>query len=225
MDYNHSKLENRMRAKTLLDQLKRRLVDVSGATIEVATGTAQVSMEWWRLSKAAGVHVYAAKDGWHCDIVFKDLPIGIPTIVGSAVPYPSRGEALEHAVQQLSLMAVNDKLPTPAATDGVRYFKFDNIEIPVGAAMMATFPKDLAAEGYTEFQARGRLAYFRHAIANDRPMSGRIFNSLEPELQARITVACGIAMTYGIQKFAIEDGVWADFEDAPDPDADSSPRM
>jgi hypothetical protein len=96
------------------------ILDIDGGvpTIEIKTMTAESSMAWWRISKVAGVHVYREREGWHPDVVFKDLPRGVPTILGSPELYPTRQEALRGAIDHLSILAVNDKMPLPDTEDG-----------------------------------------------------------------------------------------------------------
>lgn len=99
MAYDHSKYENRLRASAVLKDLKGKLIDVGAPTIEVRTMTAESSMAWWRLSKVAGVHVYPEGGGWQADVAFKDLPPGVPRIIGSPEIYPTRQAALTGAVE------------------------------------------------------------------------------------------------------------------------------
>ena len=223
MTYDHSKYENRLRASAVLKDLKGKLIDVGAPTIEVRTMTAESSMAWWRLSKAAGVHVYHEGGGWQADIVFKDLPPGVPRIIGSPEIYPSRQAALAGAIETLSIMAVTDKMPLPAAEDGYRWFKFDGMEIPIQADLIKDFPERLAAEGYTDLQVRARLARLRHELADDRPLTAKIFNALSQDDRNNIRIVCGIALALGVHQFSIEDGIWSDFN--PIDGATSTMRM
>lgn len=211
MSYDHSKNENRFRASALLQELKGKLTDVGTSTLNVKTMTAASSLEWWRLSKVEGVHVYLTDDGWHVDVTFKDLAPGVPTMIGSPGSYQSQSAALKGAIRQLSLLAVNDKLPQPCPREGFRWFKFDNVEVPVNAELIENFPERLAAEGYTDFKAKGRLAWFRHQLADDKPMTAKIFQSLAQDDQNSIRIACAIALSLGVHQFSIEDGLWSEF--------------
>ncbi|MGO4407724.1 hypothetical protein AB4Z10_26120 [Bosea sp. RAF48] len=211
MSYDHSRHENRLRASALLEELKGKLTDIGTSTLDVKTMTAASSLEWWRLSKVEGVHVYQGDDGWQADITFKDLPFGVPTLIGSPGTYQSQSAALKGAIRQLSILAVNDKLPLPRTQEGFRWFKFDNVEVPVNANLIETFPQRLAAEGYTDFKAKGRLAWFRHQLADDKPITARIFESLDQDDQNSIRIACAIALSLGVQQFSIEDGLWSEF--------------
>lgn len=223
MSYDHSRPANRLRASALLLQLEGKLTDIGTSTLDVKTMTAASSLEWWRLSKVEGVHVYQAGDGWHADVAFKDMPQGVPTIIGSLGSYQSQSAALKGAVRQLSILAVNDKLPQPRPREGLRWFKFDNVEVPVNAELIETFPERLAAEGYTDFKAKGRLAWFRHQLADDKPMTARIFQSLDQDDQDSIRITCAIALSLGVHQFSIEDGLWSEF--SPSEGMTSTMRM
>lgn len=223
MSYDHSTHENRLRASTLLQELKGKLSNVGTSTIDAKTMTAASSLEWWRLLKVEGVHVYQADDGWHADVTFKNLPPGVPTMMGSVGSYQSQSAALKSAVRQLSILAVNDKLPLPPTQEGYRWFKFDNVEVPVNADLIAAFPERLAAEGYTDFKAKGRLAWFRHQLADDKPMTAKIFQSLDQDDQNSIKIACAIALSFSVHQFSIEDGLWSEF--SPSEGTTSTMRM
>lgn len=214
MTYDHSKYENRLRASALLKDLKGKLIDVGVPTIDVRTMTAESSMAWWRLSKVAGVHIYHESGGWQADVMFKDLPPGVPRIIGSPEIYSTRQAALAGAIETLSIMAVTDKMPLPGTEDGYRWFKFDGMEIPVQADLIKDFPERLAAEGYTALQVRGRLARLRHELADDRPMTTKIFKALDQDDRNSIRIVCGIALALGVHQFSIEDGLWIDFNPA-----------
>ncbi|WP_089175559.1 hypothetical protein [Bosea sp. AS-1] len=223
MSYDHSKHENRLRASALLQELKGKLTDIGTSTLDVKTMTAASSLEWWRLSKVEGVHVYQADDGWHADVVFSNLPPGVPTIIGSPGSYQTRSAALNGAIRQLSILAVNDKLPPPRTREGFRWFKFDNVEVPVNAELIETFPERLAAEGYTDFKAKGRLAWLRNQFADDNPMTAKIFQSLDQDDQNSIRIACAIALALNVHQFSIEDGLWSEF--SPSEGTTSTIRM
>jgi len=211
MTYDHSKYENRLRASAVLKGLKSKLIDVGVPAIEVRTMTAESSMAWWRLSKVAGVHVYHEAGGWQADVVFRNLPPGVPTIIGSPEIYATRQAALAGAIKTLSIMAATDKMPLPGAEDGYRWFKFDGIEIPIQADLIKDFPERLAAEGYTDLQVRARLARLRHELADDRSMTTKIFKALDQDDRNSIRIVCGIALALGVHQFSIEDGFWSDF--------------
>jgi hypothetical protein len=108
-------------------------------------------------------------------------------------------------------MAVTDKMPLPGTDDGYRWFKFDSVEIPIQADLIKDFPERLAAEGYTDLQVRARLARLRHELADDRPMTTKIFKALDQDDRNSIRIVCGIALALGVHQFSIDDGLWSEF--------------
>ncbi|KQO70808.1 hypothetical protein ASF22_16195 [Methylobacterium sp. Leaf87] len=113
MAYKYRNPQNRMRAAALLRHLKGQLIDVTGVQIETFTNTAASAEAYWQLSKACGVHVYQEHDGWHADLEFKDLPKGIPVLIGMPVPVATRAEAIESVVGMMSICAQRDAVPPP----------------------------------------------------------------------------------------------------------------
>lgn len=214
MRYDHGSRENRQRAAFLFGKLKLQLVDAGGAVEEPATMQAATSSPHWRISNVAGVHVYKTTEGWNADLAFKDLPPGVPPVIGNAVPCSSRQEALQSAVGQLSMCAEREKLPIPGSDTRTRWFKFDGIEIGIDADQLPAMAIRLARDDYTPFMAAGRLALMRHVIADDEEMTAAMLQSSSPEVQARFRVACTVAMALGRTQFTLADGVWSDYEPA-----------
>jgi len=211
MDYDHGSRPNRRRAATLLDAMKGRLVDASGAVERSMTMQATTASPHWRISNVAGVHVYDVAQGWNADVAFKDLPSGVPAVIGNAVPVKTRREALESAIMQLSLCAEREKVPLAGNDSPMLYFVIDDIEIPVDPDELSETRAKLAHEGYTVEQAEGRLAYLRHVISGDEPLNADNVAEADHETRTRLVIACHIAMALGRTQFSVEDGTWADF--------------
>ncbi len=136
-------------------------VDASGAIEHATTMQAATASPHWRLSNVAGVHVYETARGWYADIVFEGLPVGVPTVIGNAVPCGTREEAMRSAVRNLSLCAEREKAVIANFDTMMRWFMFDEIEVPVDPGYLPGIAAKLAAEGYTQEECLGRLAYLR----------------------------------------------------------------
>ncbi|CAO4164120.1 hypothetical protein IHEIED_00302 [Methylorubrum populi] len=172
----------------------------------------------WRLSNVAGVHVYEVVGGWNADLAFEDLPVGIPTLIGNAAPCGSRQAALESAIRQLSLCAEREKQHMASFDTRMRWFVFDEIELPIDPDYLPGVAARLAAEGYTEEQVRGRLAYLRHVISGDAPITEENVEAASPKTRERLAVVCEVAMALGRTQFSAADGVWADYaQEGPSP--------
>lgn len=117
MAYDHRSRPNQRRAAALLEILKGRLVDASGRIEHATAIQAATATPHWRLSNVGGVHVYDTDRGWYADIAFEDLPVGVPTVIGNAVPCGTREEAMRRAVQNLSFYAEREKATIAVAAD------------------------------------------------------------------------------------------------------------
>ncbi|MCJ2026445.1 hypothetical protein [Methylobacterium sp. J-067] len=210
MRYEHGKPENRRRAAFLLGDLRRKLGSSDDALETVVTARAEASMPYWRLSNVAGVHVYRMAEGWHADLAFRNLPVGVPALVGSAVPWGTREEALACAVRQLTLCQGREEIPLPETVDTWPLFVFDHVEMPIEPSEIPGMVESLAREGYGDEQVVGRLAYLRQAIAGDEPLTLETFHAADEEMRRKLMVACMVAMALGRTQFTPADGIWAD---------------
>lgn len=211
MAYLHGIRPNRRRAAMLLEHLKGRLIDAGRAIEKPMTMQAATASTHWRLSKVSGVHVYESGDGWNADLTFEGLPLGIPAVIGNAVPCASRIAALESAVRQLSLCAEREKVFQASFDTSMRWFVFDEVEVPVDPAYLPDVAARLAEKGFTAEQASERLAYLRHVIAGDGPVTGDKIEAAPPRTRERLAVACEVAMALGRTQFSLADGEWADY--------------
>lgn len=198
----------------LLEHLKGTLVAAGEAAERPMTMQAATASTHWRLSKVAGVHVYEDGGGWNADVAFEGLPLGVPAVIGNAVPCSSRRAALESAVRQLSLCAEREKAFQASFDTSMRWFVFDEVEVPVDPAYLSGVAARLAEEGFTLEQACERLAYLRHVIAGDGPLTGDGVEAAPAKTRERLAVACEVAMALGRTQFSLADGVWADYSAA-----------
>jgi hypothetical protein len=189
-------------------------VDASGAIEHATTMQAATASPHWRLSNVGGVHVYETGRGWYADIVFEALPVGVPTVIGNAVPCGTREEAMRSAVRNLSLCAEREKAVIANFDAMMRWFVFDEIEVPVDPDYLPGIAAKLAAEGYTQEECLGRLAYLRHVISGDEPVTQGPCEAADEKTRERPAVVCEIAMALGLTQFSPADGVWADYAPA-----------
>lgn len=91
---NHRNPQNRARAAALLRHLKGQLVDVTGVAVDAQSNVFAAAEAYWQLSKASGVNLDQEGGGWHADLEFKGRPAGIPAVVGTPAPVPTRAQAI-----------------------------------------------------------------------------------------------------------------------------------
>lgn len=200
MGYKHSNPQNRSRAVALLRHLKGQLIDVTGVQVELFSNTATSSETYWQLSKAYGVHLYQEDGGWHADLEFKDLPPGIGTIIGTPAPVATRAEAIECVVGMMSICAQRDSVPPPDPATGLRWFRFDEHEVPVDAGMLADYMKQARAFGVTREDAMAELMLMRSEIAGLGPMTRDAWAETSFENRYQACKVCCMAMALGIRE-------------------------
>lgn len=200
MGYKHSNPQNRMRAAALLRHLKGQLVDVTGVEVELFSNTAASAEAYWQLSKARGVHLYQEGGGWHADLEFKDLPPGVGTIIGTPAPVATRAEAIESVVGMMSICAQRDSVPPPDPATGLRWFRFDEHEIPVDAGMLADYMERAKSFGVTRDDAVAQLMLMRSEIAGAGPVTRDDWAAAPFETRYQACKVCCMAMALGIRQ-------------------------
>ena len=211
MHYDHGSLANQQQAASLFNLLERGLREANPAPEHTAISQSPKWSKHWRLCNVAGVHAYETAQGWRADLAFTDLPAGIPTLIGNSIPLPTREEAIESAVFKLSVCAESERAWLADFDETMLWFAFDEITMAVDPDYLPGRAVELAREGYTQDMARGRLAYLRHLISGDEPLTEAAFAAAAPELQERFPIVCQIAMALGLTEFTLADGVWAEY--------------
>lgn len=111
--------QGRRRLRDLLPAAKAAVANDEG---EVRATSAIATAMRGNVTEAnfdAVVVVPAPLGGWHCDLMFKDVPPGVPNAIGSPVetPFRTRAEAEAHAkillVTMLKLLQLPKGDPTP----------------------------------------------------------------------------------------------------------------
>lgn len=198
MGYDHHNPQNRMKAASLLRQLKGQMIDVTGVTVEALSNTYAAAEAYWQLSKAAGVHVYREGAGWHADLVFKDLPKGVPHIVGTPAPVPTRAEAIESVVGMMSICAQRDRIPPPDPATGLRWFRFDELEVPVDPGMLRDYAARVPEVDFTKDDILRELAGLRAEIAGDGPVTRSVWDAAPFQTRYDACRMCCAAMAFGV---------------------------
>lgn len=212
MAYRHGNPQNRMRAAALLRQLKGQLVDVTGATVEAVSNTVAWSEAYWQLSKASGVHVYHHDGGWHADLTFKDLPQGIPTVIGTPAPLPTRAEAIESVVGLMSICAQRDNVPPPAPEATMCWFRFDEHEVPIHPKLLADYVEQAKTLKTDPADIIADLEEIRTEIAGDGPVTSRAWDAADFDTRYDAVKLCHIAMALGVRQLTFDPSAVTDCE-------------
>lgn len=220
MAYKYRNPQNRMRAAALLRHLKGQLVDVTGVKIEVFSNVAASAESYWQLSKACGVHVYQEHDGWHADLEFKDLPKGIPDVIGTPAPVPTRAEAIESVVGMMSICAQRDAVPPPDPSTGLRWFRFDQHEVSIHPKLLADYAHQAKTLMIDPADIIANLEDVRIEITGGGPVTQRNWEAATFDGRYAAIKLCHVAMANGIQRIELASRV-AELET----EGASSPRM
>ncbi|MER2193581.1 hypothetical protein [Methylobacterium brachiatum] len=215
MGYKHHNPQNRAKAASLLRQLKGQLVDVTGVQVEARTNIFAAAEAYWQLSKAAGVHLYKVGDGWHADLEFKGLPPGVPTIVGTPEPVATRTEAIESVVGMMSICAQRDSVPPPDPATGLRWFRFDDHEVPVDPGMLESFAARIPHVEFDATHIRRELDLLRAEISGDGPVTADAWAAAEFQTRYDACRMCCAAMAFGIMQVSYDPSAELDLAEAP----------
>jgi Uncharacterized protein conserved in bacteria len=211
MPYDHSKFDNRRKAffmlKKLLPEAERLAAtfDLSGKSM---TPIMDALSPHLHITRVAGVHIYKGdKGGWFFDIVFKDLPPGLPTIIGqpSSMPCETREEAEKAATNMLAALVQQRDKPLPDQVEAEAVFQFDEVYIYIPTEIVASLERSGAPDlGYV----RQRLAEIRKAFAGDGVMTKEVVDRLNDDQMTRLYAVVAMAVAAGIIR-------WPEPDEAP----------
>lgn len=203
MGYKYRNPQNRLRAAALLRHLKGQLIDVTGVRIESFSNNAASAEAYWQLSKACGVHVYQERDGWHADLEFKDLPEGIPDMIGTPAPVPTRAEAIESVVGMMSICAQRDAVPPPDPSTGLRWFRFDEHEVPIHPKLLVDYVRQAKTLMTEPADIIADLEDIRMEITGGGPVTTKTWEATTFESRYAAIKICHVAMANGFQEFTL----------------------
>jgi len=210
-EYKYKSVENRRKAKFLLDKLMPEAERMVGGlkTAEAhGNDVGDNAMSHAHISRVTGVHVYQGrKGGWFFDLSFKDFPPGVPNIMGQPVgmPLPSRDEAVQGAVTMLAWLIKQKDRPLPSTEDAVAVFPFDHVIIQVPSSLIARIKAIPVPSGGPDY-VKTRLDEVREEFAGDGPMTVEVMNSLTEEQQLRVMTVVTMAMAEGFVR-------WPEYEE------------
>lgn len=142
----------------LLPRAKERLKDAEHSWQPMsALGRAQAP--YLKIENVEAVMIYQApKGGWHGDVVLKEVPDGVPNVLGTPVehPCPTREMAVDMAIGLLVQIMATKELPPPVALPA---FLFHGCEIHLVSDILEQIP------GYESVEhALKRLGEIEHEL-------------------------------------------------------------
>src|SRR3546814_433310 len=145
--YDYSNPRNASEAKKLLAALLPKAQARAAATrssdgdtyLQTGNQVARSVLSSLRGNNLKGVHVYRAPlGGWSADVELKDVPRGMPNILGtpSAHPCRTRDDAVRAITEFLVTILVQEKEQPPEAPEAVRWFMLHDLEIGLNADLV-----------------------------------------------------------------------------------------
>jgi hypothetical protein len=221
--YRHKELDNRRKAKTLLQKLLPQAIDtakeVSQDDLEASVLGAN-TIKWLRLSHCTGVHVYqGAKGGWFADLTFTGLPAGVPEIIGTPVSLPkaTREEAIQEGLELLAVVIAQERKQHETADEPIAVFDFDKIALQIPSALI----QQLDGSGLEKpgpAHTMKRLDEIRTQMTGGEPFTAENFNRLSREDQLAVVAVAAVAITHGIVRWPLPKEAMP----GPDPSVDKT---
>jgi hypothetical protein len=187
----------------------KRAPELSGFTSQ-QSALGENTMKYLHVNRLTGVHVYQGeRGGWYFDLSFKDLPAGVPNIIGQPVAFPleTREQAIDGAVSMIAVL-INRKDEAPAPEEGaMALFPFDDVVLQLPSEMIEAIknaPIPPPEPGY----ARTRLDEIRDEVWGGGPLTAEIMDRLDREQRARVLAVVAMAICEGIVRWPqFEEGV------------------
>jgi len=211
--YKHKDLDNRRKAKALLARLMPEAERRAPEFTNLETKSSSLGANTFKhihIDRVTGVHVYQGeRGGWYYDLSFKDLPPGVPNVLGQPVAFPldTREEAIDGAVSMLAMLVNKRDQDPPPQDDAEAVFPFDDVVISLPSQMIRTLseaPVPLPDHEYV----RTRLDEVRKEFAGDGPLTGDILNKLTRDDLMRVYAVAAMAICRGIPRWPqSEEGV------------------
>lgn len=157
-------------------------------------------------SNLEGIHIYHANTGgWIADLYFKNIPIGVPNVIGTPVgrPCKNREEALENATMMLATV-INNKPTEPPPPDFV--FTIYDMCFPLPLEMLETVAKaQMNIEGEVGYGSKDnaikRLENALKHYFGDAEPSYDLLQSLSHDAKIHLTAICCMCSLSGILRY------------------------
>jgi len=206
MAYDYRSFDNRRRAKFLLDKLLPRAREKASELVEFSAESAvgMAMLPHLRLSRVEGVHVYQGeKGGWFADLVFKDVPPGVPKVIGTAsnLPCSTRDEAIDQAVTMLASVIRSESNPTLEESDTKVVFEFDDAVIEIPRDVLLAVRN--AGVSISADDAMERLETFRRKFGGGRRITPDTINALPKQARLELMAAVLGALTNGLFRWPL----------------------
>jgi hypothetical protein len=130
MPYKYKSMDNRRKAKRMLERVMKELENVSPSeaiTMEAISSIGKASIYFLRMDNVSELHIYSeGPERWYADVVLKDVPDGYSKVMGSPAKEPlmTQDAAIDYA--KAFLLMIRDTPNTAKRPDTV-VFTFDDV--------------------------------------------------------------------------------------------------
>lgn len=202
LSYEQRQVARRLLKRLLPDALEAAKRD-DGEAI-AGTAVAEGMHSHLTLEKLDGVAIYEGEHGgWHADVVFRDMPPGVPGVMGTPVgtPLPTRQAAQDMAPVMLRYV-VRLALTKPAAPrDPVFEYHGGTIQIPAHI-LQSLYAAGFAESGYTAERAVQRVAEIEADLFPDGFSVAR-YEQLTEDENRRLIAVMTMALATGVFRYPV----------------------
>jgi hypothetical protein len=206
MTYNYNKLDNRRKAKFMLNKLLAQAHDLAKQVDAETTAGKPASrmganmVKHLRLSAINGVHIYQDESGrWFADLTFEGLPPGVPDVIGtpSTEPHRTREEAVQEAIRTIATVIHVDANRTASDEAPEAVFDLDDIALTIPSGLIRDIKAGIVERPGAEYMAQG-LNELRDQFAGGKRFTAEIFENWPEIDQRRIVAVAALALTEGM---------------------------
>ena len=224
MTYKHSSPSNRLKARRLLVSMlpkaREAAKEDNWEQTREASHIFKGMIAHLKEENLDGVHIYPApKGGWHADITLKNMPVGVPAVIGTPVAMPcnSRQEAVDHASSNLQMLLrlIDDRSVLGEIDTENVPFHFDQVGLLVPRGLLEQLhshfleaTKTAQEKNDLEQYTFRRLAEVSKKYGGDEGLRSELFESLSMRDRMEVLTVAAMALMFNIPR-------WPSNEDGP----------
>lgn len=203
---NDVRREGRRRLRALLPKALAAAAQDAAPVLESRTGIGRALFSYLTEDNFHALEVYRGRlGGWQADLVFKDLPPGVVTRMGTIVsnPHETKQEAEAEGYKLLvSVLAAIAKSP-PDVRRSPRVFQLYNLEIPLPDSVMLVAMKAQPPFADLRSAQQSAITYLEEKLHELMPsgFTSQSFEALPYSAKVSICAAAAKAAARGVVKY------------------------
>jgi hypothetical protein len=207
--------EGRKALKSMEKQAKKEARELLAGTLgadtkDLADARAIMETYYWMKAKHIDSVIIQKKTlgGWIVVLTFKDLPRGIPNVLGAPGAPKTREEAdaLGHVMLRAALVKCEEtkELMREGKMDDLRFFRFQDLHLQVPGDMVDAAARkipEIPADKEAKEQRKKHIDAMRTAVGN-QPLTVERWNALSEDNQLAAMVAASFLLCLNINLVA-----------------------